>query len=190
MFVTTVFQMNKKLKFLITTAWILFSRSYDAYCTYQFTPDLSKENNPLVAIGGISSWTVLLAILSILTICVLYFYYTTVLRPMNLLPSERGYSFGNVVAFIYLGFKANWFSVLYKVPKDLRRFSHYIGHLLPQCLVYAGFVSTIMWLLINNTEYYCTVHDASLVYSILIIGSLIIVNLWNRSMYRQYLLNT
>ena len=60
--------MNKNLKFTAITTWILFSRSYDAYCTYQLTPDLSKEANPLVTVVGISSWTTLLLVLSVLTI--------------------------------------------------------------------------------------------------------------------------
>jgi hypothetical protein len=42
----------KTLKFLIILLWILFSKSYDAYCTFQHTPDLSKEANPLVSLLG------------------------------------------------------------------------------------------------------------------------------------------
>ena len=57
--------MKKNLKFIFTTTWILLSRSYDAYCTNALTPDLSKEANPLVSIGGISSWTTLLGTLII-----------------------------------------------------------------------------------------------------------------------------
>ena len=80
--------MNKKLKFALTTIWILFSRSYDAYCTNLLTPDLSKEANPLVTVVGVSSWTTLLIILGILTIYVIYAYFISVFRPMNLLPKE------------------------------------------------------------------------------------------------------
>ena len=43
----------KTLKFLVVLSWILFSKSYDAYCTYLHTPDLSKEENPLVSILGL-----------------------------------------------------------------------------------------------------------------------------------------
>lgn len=64
--------MTKKVKFTITTAWILLSRSYDAYCTNMLTPDLSKEANPLVTVFGVSSWTTLLIILGVLTIYVIY----------------------------------------------------------------------------------------------------------------------
>ena len=67
--------MNKKIKFTLITVWVVFSRSYDAYCTNIYTPDLSKEANPLVSILGVSSWTTLLIILCILTIYVIYSYY-------------------------------------------------------------------------------------------------------------------
>jgi hypothetical protein len=43
----------KRLKFFIILFWMLFSKSYDAYCTFEHTPDLSKEANPLVTILGL-----------------------------------------------------------------------------------------------------------------------------------------
>ncbi|MEZ5047954.1 MAG: hypothetical protein R2831_13295 [Chitinophagaceae bacterium] len=182
--------MTKKTKFIITTAWILFSRSYDAYCTNLLTPDLSKEANPLVTVVGISSWTTLLIILSVLTIYVIYAYFVSVFRPMNLLPTDKGYSFGNFVAYVYLGIKDSWTATLYKFPKDTKRLNNYMGRLLTKCLVFAGAVSTIMWLLINNSEYYKTIHSAPLIYSILIGGCAIITYLWNKSLYSQYLIDT
>jgi hypothetical protein len=66
--------MNKTLKFFLTTAWILFSRAYDAYSTAQLTPDLSKEANPLVTVVGISTWTTLIIVLGALTLYTLYVY--------------------------------------------------------------------------------------------------------------------
>ena len=67
--------MTKRSKFIITTAWILFSRSYDAYCTNQLTPDLSKESNPLVSVLGMT-WTPLLITIGLLTIYLIYAYLT------------------------------------------------------------------------------------------------------------------
>ena len=119
--------MNKKLKFTLTTIWILFSRSYDAYCTNLLTPDLSKESNPLVTVLGISSWTPLLIIISVLTIYAIYAYYISEFKPFNFLPTEKGYSFGNVAAYTYLGYKDSWLAIFYKFPKDIKRFNHYPG---------------------------------------------------------------
>jgi hypothetical protein len=77
--------MTKKTKFILTTLWIILSRSYDAYCTNQLTPDLSQEANPLVSVLGLT-WTPLLIVLSILTIYSIYAYYIQVFKPMNLVP--------------------------------------------------------------------------------------------------------
>ncbi len=65
-----------------------------------------------------------------------------------------------------------------------------MGHILTKYLVYAGLVSTIMWLLINNTDYYETFHSVALVRTILIGGCFLIIYFWNRSLYRQYLADT
>jgi len=182
--------MSKNFKFTITIIWLLFSRSYDAYCTYLLTPDLSKEANPLVTILGVSSWATLLIILSVLTIYVIYAYFICVFRPMNLLPHEKGYTFSNFVAYLYLGVKDHWTATLYKLPKDINRLNNYMGHILTKCLVFAGVVSTVMWVLINNSAYYKTIHSAPLIYAILIIGCISITYNWNKSMYRQYLTNS
>lgn len=178
--------MNKKVKFAITTAWILLSRSYDAYCTNQFTPDLSKESNPLVSVLGMS-WTPLLITIVLLVIYLIYAYYISVFKPKDLLPTEKGYTFNEFIAFTYLGHKDNWTALFYKLPKDLNRFNNWMGHNMTQCIVYAGFVSTIMWLLINNTEFYKNIHSPKLIYSILIIGCFGIIYNWNRRMYSKYL---
>lgn len=178
--------MNKKVKFTMTTAWILLSRSYDAYCTHQLTPDLSKEANPLVSILGLT-WTPLLIILGLLTIYAIYAYYISVFKPKNLFPTEKGYTFSQFAAFIYLGYMQKWTAVFYRVPNNFNRFNHYMGHTLTQCLVYAGFVSTLMWLLINNSDYYKTIHRATAIYIILIAGCVALIYNWNRVMYNRYL---
>ncbi len=178
--------MNKKVKFTITTVWILLSRSYDAYCTNQLTPDLSKESNPLVSVLGMT-WTPLLITLALLTSYAIYAYYISVFKPKNLFPTEKGYTFSQFAAFIYLGYKDNWTAVFYRYPNNINRFNQYMGHTLTQCLVYAGFVSTLMWLLINNSDYYKTIHSATAVYVILVGGCAVIIYSWNWVMYKRYL---
>jgi hypothetical protein len=179
-------KLSKKIKFASTTIWILLSRTYDAYCTHQLTPDLSKESNPLVSILGMT-WTPLLITIGVLTIYFIYTYYITVFKPKDLLPNEKGYTFSEIVAFTYLGKRDNWTAIFYKLPTDLNRFNHWMGHTLTQGLVFAGFVSTMMWLLINYTDYYKTLHSAPLIYAILILGCVMIIYNWNRRMYTAYL---
>lgn len=177
--------MSKAAKFTITTLWILFSRSYDAYCTSLHTPDLTNEANPLVSVLGMG-WTPLLLIIGALTMYTIYGYYLATFKPQNLLPNERGYSFTGLMAFIYLGRKEPWTAMLYKLPNSLSRFNRYIGHVLTRCLVFAGVVSTTMWLLINHTEFYKPLHSATMIYTILIGGSILVTLQWNWEMYKGY----
>ena len=63
-----------------------------------------------------------------------------------------------------------------------------MGQLLTSCLVYAGILSTIMWLLINKTEYYYKeIHSSTLIYLILITGAIAIIYNWNKTKYKEYL---
>jgi Kef-type K+ transport system membrane component KefB len=178
--------MNKKLKFTITTIWILLTRWFDAFSTYRHTPDLGKEANPLVSIFGFG-WTPLLVVIVALSIYVIYAYYLATFQTFNLVPSEKGYSFSHFIGYVYIGKKQSWISLFYKFPKDLNRLNHFVGQLLSRCLVFAGFLSTAMWLLINNTEFYKSIHSAPMIYLILIIGSVYIFYRWFKNIYNEYL---
>ena len=178
---------QKTIRFAIVTIWIIFSRSYDAYCTYLLTPDLSKEANPLVSVLGLT-WTPLLIVIGSLCLYVIYAYYISVFKPINLLPSQKGMNFREVSTYVYLGKVDSWLSMFYKYPKKLSRLNHVIGHALTICLVYLGVVSTIMWLLINHTKYYQNFHSVKLIYTIIVVGCFGLIFGWFKVMYRKYLM--
>ncbi len=179
--------MNKTVKFLFITFWIILSRVYDAYCTYQFTPDLDREANPLVSILGLG-WTPLLIIIGLLLFYIIYTYYKSVYQEFDFLPTEKGLSFSTFLSFIYLGRKAHWTTAFFQAPNSAERFHFYIGNVLSKALVFAGIVSTIMWLLINYTDWYLTdYHSAAVIYAILIVGTIAIVFFWNKELYKKYL---
>ena len=180
--------MKKHLKFFTLTIWIIFSRSYDAYYTHTLTPDLSKEANPIVTVAGVSSWSVLLIILGCLTGYALFAFYIRTYKPTSLLPEEKGYSFNHFVAYLFLGYKDQWFASMYKLPSSFTRFNNYMGEVLTKCLAFAGLVSTLMWLLIHNSEYYRSFHSAPMVYTILIGGCFAVIYRWNKFEYKHYLI--
>ncbi len=177
--------MKKVIKFSLVTLWIVLTRAYDAYSTYQYTPDLSQEANPLSSVLGLS-WVPLLSIISLLLIYCIYAYYQSEFKSFNFLPSESGYTLSELSTYLYLGKKAHWTSIFYSLPNEGKRFNHYMGTLMPPCLVFAGVVSTIMWLLINYTDWYLAYHSATAIYLILILGGIAIVGRWNWKMYHQY----
>jgi len=178
---------KKILKFITVSTWILFTRVYDTYATYQHTPDLIKEANPLVSIFGFN-WLSLLITLIFCTMYVIYAYYIAIFEEYNLLPEEKGYTFSHFIGYIYTGKKQHWLSLFYKIPKDLKRFNHFMGIIFTKCLVFAGVVSTMMWLLINNTEFYKNIHSAPLIYLILITGCFYIYYRWYTKLYSKYII--
>lgn len=178
--------MDKKIRFTATALFILLTRSYDAYSTYRLTPDLSKEANPIVTLGGVSSWSTLLLIIGCLTAYALFAYYKAVFSPYNLLPNKGGMPFKQFVPFVYLGTSSHWSAIFYKFPKSWKRLNQFMGEVLTKALVYAGVVSTTMWLLIKYTSFYKSVHSPTLIYSVLILGTIIISYFWYRKKYTEY----
>jgi len=176
----------KRLKFFIILFWMLFTKSYDAYCTFQHTPDLSKEANPLVSVLGFN-WFWLLLVIGILTIYTCYTLYLISFKPVKLYPVEKEYSFSNFIAYMYFGKKSNLLSMLYKLPSLKDKRIHYsLGNILVRYLVFAGLVSTIMWLLINNSEFYRDIHNHLVVYGILISGTFMIMYNYYKTNYKRY----
>lgn len=177
--------MNQSIKFAVLTAWIIFSRAFDAFCTYQHTPDLRKEANPLVSVIGMN-WSLLLAVVGGLTVYTIFVFFQRLFRPEDLMPSEKGMSFGDFSAWLYFGKKEHWSSMIYKIPGDWRRFNQWMGVTLPACMSFAGVVSTAMWLLINGSETYRKMHGSASIYAILIIGSLAMIVGWHLKMFKKY----
>jgi hypothetical protein len=178
--------MTKRSRFLLTTIWILLSRSIDVYATYLHTPDLKKESNPLVTIFGLS-WLPLLVVIGVLVSYVIYAYYKSIFKPFRLFPPEKGYSFSHFIGYMYTGYKVHWTIVLYSIPTSIKRFNQYMGQVFTPCLAYAGIVSTLMWIGIRYTDFYPPLHSVKLVLSILILGCFIINYSWLRKRYQEYL---
>ena len=110
--------MNKTIKFIVISLWVVLTRGYDTYATSLFTPDLSQEANPLVSILGFS-WSPLLVTILVLTIWVIYCFFKATFSSHKLIPEETNYNFSNFVGYIYTGEKQKWFSILYKLPLSL-----------------------------------------------------------------------
>lgn len=177
--------MNKTSRFLLISAWIIFSRAFDAYCTFLHTPDLKKEANPLVSVLGFS-WTPLLLVLCVLTIYTIYAYSLYTFKEYNFYPKEKGYTFGEFCTHVYLGKKQHWSALFYKIPTDFQRFNYVMGATLSKCLAIVGIISTLMWILIRNTDFYMKIHSTTLIYSIIIISCIGVMLNWYWNLYKEY----
>lgn len=177
--------MKNKIKFIAISLWILFSRIYDAYCTYQFTPTLEREANPLVTILGFS-WGPLLLVVGGGSLYIIYAFYISSSRDFDLFPKESNYRFSEFSTYLYLGKRKHWLATFYQLPNNLERFHHYMGNVASSALAFLGVVSTIMWLLLKYSDFYPPYHSATMIYTILILGVLMIIYGWSYSQYRRY----
>jgi hypothetical protein len=177
--------MKNSTKFIVVSTWIILTRIYDAYCTYQLTPDLDKESNPLVSILGMS-WLPLLIVIGVLTLYTIYAYYQRLFAFVDFFPVEKRLNFSEFVGYTYLGKKAHWTVLFYKFPKDIRRFNLFMGILLSKSLIIAGFISTFMWILIRNTSWYPPLHHPAIIYSLLIFCCLMVNYFWYLKAYKNY----
>ncbi len=177
--------MTRKLNFYILSFWIIFSRIFDALSTFEHTRDLSKEANPLVSIMGLG-WSPLLLIIASLTAYVIYAFYQYSFNTKNLAPQQKGLSFIDYSVYLYLGEVKHWSVFLYQIPKEKWRLHQYFGAVLAPCLVYAGILSTIMWLLIQYWNPYKDMHNPLLIYTLLVGGCLIIAYRFHRKSYQMY----
>jgi len=89
---------------------------------------------------------------------------------------------------MYFGKKSNLLSILYRIPSFKDKRAHYsLANILVRYLIFAGLVSTIMWILINNSEFYRSIHNYLVIYGILFSGTFVIMYNYYKSNYKKYL---
>ena len=186
--ILTFIILKKAQKFILVTIWILLSRAYDAWSTYHHTPDLTKEANPMVSALGMG-WIPLLTTIGLLSTYIIYAFYQSTFNTRNLAPQQKGLSFIDYSVYLYLGEVKHWSVFLYQIPKEKWRLHQYFGAVLAPCLVYAGMLSTIMWLLIKNWNPYKDMHNPLLIYTLLVGGCFIIAYRFHRKSYQLYLVH-
>ena len=105
--------MDKKIKkFLLLTVLLIVGRVYDGYTTYLYTPDLSKEANPLVSLLGLGWGSMIITqiLLVSLLICCLYYYlnnYNTAF------PNKKNLTFTKFISNLNYNNDHSFFKIFY-----------------------------------------------------------------------------
>ena len=178
--------MKKTTRYILATAWILFSRSFDAYATWQHTPDLQKEASPLASVFGMS-WLPILLLLGAVCAYVMFAYHKALFGSYRIFPKEKGYSLSQFAGYLATGQKSPWWSMFIRFPRIRAHVHAYFGFSLVIALSVAGVVSTVMWLLIWYSEAYRSVHSAGAVYAVILAGIGVAYALWVQLRYSAYL---
>lgn len=179
--------MKKMILLILGNLWIGLTRAYDIYCTYDFTPDLDREANPLVTVLGIKDWPIFLAIIVPLILYTMYCWYAQLYR-FKWLNSDNVTSFEDFFTLNYFGKKTRWFKLLYSFPLSLRQNHRLATIFLPQSAMLAGVITTIMWLGIRTPwDWYVHIHNPWLLWSILTVGTFIIFFMRMKMAYGRFL---
>ncbi|HKK88251.1 MAG TPA: hypothetical protein VJ917_05335 [Saprospiraceae bacterium] len=182
--------MKKMILLILGNLWIGLTRAYDIYCTYEFTPDLDREANPLVTILGIKDWSILLAIIVPLILYSMYCWYDQLYR-FQWQISDQVASFEDFFTLNYFGERTRWFKVLYSFPLSLRQNHRLATIFLPPALMLAGVMSTLMWMGIRSPwDWYASIHSPWLIWTMLTVGTFIIFYIRMKMAYRQFLFKT
>lgn len=78
---------SKNIEFIVLTVSLLITRVIDARLTYLITPDLSREQNPLVTFFGMG-WEGMLGIGAIVILAMIYFLHWTVYSKVDNFPAS------------------------------------------------------------------------------------------------------
>jgi hypothetical protein len=181
--------MNSKwYKFLLVTVWLVVTRVIDVYATFKFTPDLTREANPLVSVLGLNNWTVLIIILSLLTLGVIFLYYIHIFKKDFKFPSEKGMGYLDFSGFLFFGKPEKWYAIFCKIPVGWKKNLQILGVMLPYGLAIAGLISTLMWYGIYLLpELYRPYHSVVLIWGIIGIGCFASWFIFAYSEYKNYL---
>lgn len=179
--------MGKLTRFLLISSWIVFTRFFDLYSTYNFTPDLSREANPIVSVFRLNWWS-LIIIIGIITVYIIYVYYCRLFKYGSLFPSKKNLNFIEFITYLVTGESGHWTTIFYKLPTKNNRINNLLGHILPRILSYVGVITSLMWILTDIPKLYEEYYSPIYIYASLILGSFIIVILWLRRSYKEYLL--
>ena len=172
----------KYLVFLIVSIGIIGTRIYDYVTTRKFRTEPEQKANLLPEGQGFS------VLLFIITLYIIYAFYISYFKRIpDLFPKKKGMRFRQFIPYCYLGHPDKFRSLLWKTPNSFSRFNSFFGPVLAWSLLWAGMVTTAMWVLINNTRwYYPAYHNPLTIYLIMVGGVLPITFIHFASLYRQY----
>lgn len=134
---------SKKMEFIVLTASLLITRGIDATLTYLITPDLSREQNPLVKIFGMG-WEGMLGIGAVVILAMIYFLYWTIYSNVNNFPETKM----NLQEYQKFYFDTNN-NPNYKTNEGLKILAYVFAYALPRATIIWG-----LFIILHNSLVY------------------------------------
>lgn len=176
----------KSIKFILIVGFILITRLFDYTSTYIFTHDLAKETNFLVTIANFE-WSGMIFVLMLIIGVSIYGLAISTFSSYSIYPKVPNLHYKEFVTYIYLGYQGKWTELFYKAPDSFTRFIIIFGPIPAYSLVWAGSITTTMWILINQTDWYlANHHNPMIIYLFIIAGVLLVAQLRLYYLYKIY----
>ncbi len=180
--------MNKVVKFILVTIFLILGRVYDVYSTSLYTPNLKNETNIVVKMFD-AGWSSILIFQAIMLIAViaLYYYYLFNFRKVN--PPKEDLSLKEYVSFFLFYQKDSFSKMFYKLPKNMNGFWAMTGYVATMTLIVASFIvgsSTTALLLSEEYAQFYKSGIPLLLYTIIILIALYFTIQFFRTNYRGY----
>ena len=142
-----------KLRFLLISSLLLFSRGCDFYSTslWFFQENgIADEMNPLTRFFGVGwSGLIFVNILIVLLILGMYYFYCFYYKLPVYLP-QKPQNYREYTSVLYYGQKGKFYQILYKIPKNLKALAGHYGYVIVRMLIIGSFMATFH----NISQYY------------------------------------
>lgn len=148
--IQTAFLMKK---FILLSILLILTRLADILTTYQSTPDLKYEFNPLVSKLGLG-WTGLILTQVAFLLLIIYALWIYCFRNVEVLPVENKLSMKKFVSLFYFKNTTSFFKIFYKLPTNKNSFLYSAGYIATYTLIIIRvMISSSTFLLLKNKTY-------------------------------------
>ncbi|MCB0668940.1 MAG: hypothetical protein KDC80_24115 [Saprospiraceae bacterium] len=139
-----------KIKFILLTLLLLFSRGCDFYSTSLWIfENPSDETNPLSQVFGMG-WTGLILVNLILVGFIIYGFYQYSFAPSAHKRTRKPEKLTDFVSELYFDEKGKFWQLFYRMPKNRKILIGHTGYVLIRVIIVASFLATIH----NLCQYY------------------------------------
>lgn len=176
------------LEFLSLLGVMLFSRVFDWYFTYKYSPDLKFEANPMVSLFNFQ-WLEFIFLSLFLILLISFCQYYDLFLSTTKFPDEKGLSFSEFASLLWFGRKRHFIFYLIAFAKDWDMRIRYIGYAGSRLLPIISFIAGASWIGISEYSWFEKAYSTSFPifpYGLIIVGAPSFLFLFLRREYEHY----
>lgn len=181
----------KWVKFWVVITLLLLTRILDILFTYQYTPDLNNEGNPLVLYFNFG-WIEIFILQFVGVALIGFLLYKHMFNENNMNPKINGLSFNafalhQYYGIEYLNISKRW-NLFLDYPKGLKRNRYILGWVLPAAAIVVGLELIIIHIFLKESQTFRHYYRIILpgIYGLLALSVFMCLYLYMRVKYMTY----